>query len=200
MADNYVAKDATGTTITFRSTDSGSVQTPRHHVDSVPADPFGATADAAVSAGATGSISAKLRSISRDLVANIVLAAGTNTIGNVVNVPATSGGLSNYHAVAAASDNAANVKASAGQLYSVTVYNNAAYSVYVKFHNTAGTPTAGAGVVRTVGVPAGGGNNWSSDIGVAFGTGIGITIVKDITDAGTTAVALSDCVVDVQYK
>ncbi len=47
------------------------------------ADPFGATADAAVTAGATGSISAKLRSISRDLIANIVLAAGSNIIGRV---------------------------------------------------------------------------------------------------------------------
>lgn len=43
----------------------------------------GALADAAVTAGATGSISAKLRSISRDIVANIVLAAGTALIGKV---------------------------------------------------------------------------------------------------------------------
>lgn len=42
---------------------------------------LGGTSDAAVTAGATGSISAKLRSISRDLVANIVLAAGRNVIG-----------------------------------------------------------------------------------------------------------------------
>lgn len=52
-------------------------------VTRVPADPFGAAADAAVNAGATGSLSAKLRSISRDLVANIVLAAGANRIGKV---------------------------------------------------------------------------------------------------------------------
>jgi hypothetical protein len=43
----------------------------------------GATGDAAVVAGASGSISAKLRSISRDLVANIVLAAGSAIIGKV---------------------------------------------------------------------------------------------------------------------
>lgn len=49
----------------------------------VPADPFGTNADAAVTAGATGSISAKLRSISRDIVSNIVLAAGTNAIGKL---------------------------------------------------------------------------------------------------------------------
>lgn len=43
----------------------------------------GAIADAAVTAGATGSLSAKLRSISRDIVANIVLAAGSALIGKV---------------------------------------------------------------------------------------------------------------------
>lgn len=43
----------------------------------------GAIADAAVTAGATGTISAKLRSISRDIVANIVLAAGSAIIGKV---------------------------------------------------------------------------------------------------------------------
>lgn len=42
---------------------------------------LGAIADAAVAAGATGSIAAKLRAISRDLIANIVLAAGTAIIG-----------------------------------------------------------------------------------------------------------------------
>jgi hypothetical protein len=43
----------------------------------------GAIADAVVAAGATGSISAKLRAISRDIVANIVLAAGSAIIGKV---------------------------------------------------------------------------------------------------------------------
>lgn len=48
-----------------------------------PADPFGTNNDAAAAAGAIGSISAKLRAISRDLVANIVLAAGSARIGKV---------------------------------------------------------------------------------------------------------------------
>lgn len=41
----------------------------------------GAIADAAVTAGATGSISAKLRSISRDLIGGIVLQAGAAIVG-----------------------------------------------------------------------------------------------------------------------
>lgn len=43
----------------------------------------GTIADAAVAAGATGTISAKLRAISRDIVANIVLKAGSAIIGQV---------------------------------------------------------------------------------------------------------------------
>lgn len=52
----------------------------------VPADPFGANADAVVAAGATGSISAKLRRATQgleDLKTAIVLAAGTNAIGKL---------------------------------------------------------------------------------------------------------------------
>ena len=43
----------------------------------------GAVADVAATAGDTGTLSAKLRAISRDLIANIVLAAGTNLIGYI---------------------------------------------------------------------------------------------------------------------
>lgn len=55
-------------------------------VTSVPADPFGANADAAVAAGAAGSIQAKLRRATQgleDLKTAIVLAAGTNGIGKL---------------------------------------------------------------------------------------------------------------------
>ena len=115
--------------------------------------------------------------------------------------PTTSGGCSIYHVVAAASTNTANVKSSAGQLYGWSIFNNAAYNVYVKLHNTAGTPTAGASIVYTIGIPAGGGSNIDLGTGaLAFGTGIGISIVKDLADAGTTAVAASDCVVNLHYK
>jgi hypothetical protein len=113
--------------------------------------------------------------------------------------PLTSGGLSIYHVVSAATDNAANVKASAGQLFGWSIYNNAGYPVYVKFHNTAGTPTSGSGVVKAIGIQAGTRAEAFTDAGISFGTGIGISIVKGITDASTTAVALSDCIVDVFY-
>lgn len=62
---------------------SGTVST----IDALMADggqaTLGAQADAVVAAGAAGTISAKLRAISRDIVSNIVLAGGANVIGFV---------------------------------------------------------------------------------------------------------------------
>lgn len=119
--------------------------------------------------------------------------------GSFSFTPATSGGYSRFHLVAAGSTNATSVKASAGQLYGVSVFNNAAYPVYVKFYNTASTPTVGTGVVRTFGVQAGVGLSIQYPSGVAFATGIGLSITKGIADADATAVVASDCVVDVDY-
>lgn len=114
--------------------------------------------------------------------------------------PVTSGGESNHHLITAASDNAANVKASAGQVYRVNIFNKAAYPIYLKFHNTAGTPTAGAGVVHTVGCQAGQPRDVVFPFGLPFATGIGISVVKDIADNGSTAVAASDASIEIGYK
>lgn len=72
----------------------------------VPADPFGVNADAVVAAGAAGSIQAKLRRATQgleDLKSLIVLAAGTNNIGDVdvLTVPADPFGANADAAVAA---------------------------------------------------------------------------------------------------
>lgn len=108
-------------------------------------------------------------------------------------------GTSLYHVVAAASTNAASIKGSPGQLASVHVFNNAAYPVYVKFYNKASSPTVGTDTVKlTVGVQAG----LRADVTFKptdFSTGIAIAMTKGITDADTTALLLSDCVVDVEY-
>jgi len=110
------------------------------------------------------------------------------------------GGLSRYHVVLAASTNAASIKATAGQIYAVRVFNATDYPFFVKLHNTAGTPTAGTGVVETIGVQAGTQFVHELPAGDEFTTGIGLTVVKGIADNDTTAVALNDGVVDVFYK
>lgn len=117
--------------------------------------------------------------------------------------PATTGGLSKFHLVGAATDNATNVKASAGQVYSITAFNLNASPRYLKFHNTAGTPTAGTGVTDTFLIPgntAGAGLVLNIDKGITFSTGIGISIVTGIADASTTAISASEVVVNVYYK
>jgi hypothetical protein len=129
-----------------------------------------------------------------------VAIASDQTAISVTSSPATSGGYSNSHLVAAGSTNATSVKASAGQLYVVSVLNLAAAPRYLKFHNTAGAPSAGTGVVYTVAVQAGVERTITFPHGLAFSTGIAFTTVTGVADANTDAVTASDLVIDVSYK
>jgi hypothetical protein len=131
-----------------------------------------------------------------------VTIASDNTAFNVnaTTVPATSGGLSTFHLAAAASTNATNIKASAGQLYGYMISNTSAAYTYLCFHNTAGTPTAGASIFFKIGIPAGGAANVEFSNGIAFSTGIAISTVTGAPDSNTTAIALSDQIINLFYK
>lgn len=109
-------------------------------------------------------------------------------------------GCQDFHAVALATTNAASVKVSPGQVYGWKIFNNAAYPIYVKLHNTAGAPTPGAGVVQTIAVQAGEAEAFFLPTGIAFATGIGISIVKGIADNDATAVAANDAVIDLFFN
>lgn len=146
----------------------------------------GASADAVIAAGAAGTLSAKLRAISRDLVANIVLAAGTNTIGGVfAKATATDSGLLAVQNLDIDESEDA-IKATAGQLYGYYLYNDGAAEAYVKLYNdtvanvVVGTTTA----AMTLGIPAGGAANLFLPTGVRFSNAI--------TVAATTAAATAD--------
>jgi hypothetical protein len=109
-------------------------------------------------------------------------------------------GVSLSHLVAAASTNAGTVKASAGQLYGVVVFNAAIYPVYIKFYNKASSPTVGSDtVVKVIGVQGGTSHIEQWPTGIPFTTGIARAIVKGIADSDATAVLASDCVVDFHY-
>jgi hypothetical protein len=129
--------------------------------------------------------------------------ATPGTTNAVQLIPGTTGGLSKFHLVSAATTNATNVKASAGQVYGVTAFNLNASARYLKFHNTAGTPTAGSGVTDTFMIPgntAGAGLVLDMSSGITFSTGIGITLVTGIADADSAAVAASEVVLNVYYR
>lgn len=164
----------------------------------------GTTADAAATAGSTGTISAKLRAISRDLVSNIVLAAGANLIGDVGIQPRTSGGLTVYKLNSAASTNATSLKASAGQIYSVQVFNTNASARYLKFYNKASSPTVGTDTpVKVLTIPGnanGAGLVLSWPQGIAFGTGIAFAATTGAADSDTGAVAANEIIINIDYK
>lgn len=114
--------------------------------------------------------------------------------------PQNSGGTTAFHLVSANTTNQTNIKASLGMVYTWNITNTNAAIRYVKFHNTAGTPTAGTGVVRVVGVPAGGYATFSTSVGVPFSTGIAISTTTGSADSDATAVAAGDLIIDIDYK
>lgn len=172
MADNFTVEPVVGTpTKTFASDDIAGVDWPY----------------------------SKLAFGGRDAANEVDDVSGKRLPVKAYIAPETSGGLSKFHLVFAASTNANSIKASAGQVYSVRVFNNADYPIFVKFHNTAAAPTPGTGVVETIGVQAGTQLVHVLSQGDAFGTGIGLTVTKGISDADVTSVAANDGVVDVFY-
>lgn len=120
------------------------------------------------------------------------LVAGTALIGDVgVQYRATASGSSATHLVAAATTNSTLVKNAAGKVLGWFFANTTAAWVYVKLHNQATAPTAGTGVVRTIGIPPNGVSSFFSEGGITFTTGIGLTTVTGAADADATAVALN---------
>lgn len=121
--------------------------------------------------------------------------AGTALIGDVgVQYRTTASGLSATHIVSAATTNAANIKNAAGKVLGWSFANTNAAWRYVKLHNLATAPTAGASVARTIAIPPNGVSNFFSEGGITFATGIGITTVTGAADTDATAVGLNDIV------
>jgi hypothetical protein len=218
---------------------------------------LGLMSDAIVAAGATGSVSAKLRRVTQgleDLKTLIVLAAGSAIIGkvgidqttpgttdrvtanvdkiggttiavnsgnkdngtqrvviatdqpnlttplNVTIQSAATGGDTTFHLVSAGTTNATNIKASAGKVTGWFIYNSNAAARKVCFHNTSGSPTAGASVFFSLMIPPTSGANVSFPNGIDFSTGIAITTVTGLADSDTAAVAANDLIINIFYK
>lgn len=129
------------------------------------------------------------------------LGAGTSLAGDVgqqYRANAT-GAASGSHLVSAATTNATIVKAAAGRVVGWSFSNSSASWRYVKLHNISTTPTAGAGVVRTIGVAPGGVSSFKLEGGIAFTVGIGLTAVTGSADADATAVSVGDIVGDLFF-
>jgi hypothetical protein len=129
------------------------------------------------------------------------ISAGTNAIGDIglqYRASAT-GAASATHVVSAATTNATVVKASAGRVVGWDFSNTTASWRYVKLHNQTTTPTAGASVARTIGIPPGGKAQLSIPGGIGFATGIGLTIVTGSADSDATATAVGDVIGELMW-
>ena len=132
---------------------------------------------------------------------SVSLVASTALVGDVglqVRANAT-GAATIHHLVAAAGTNAAVIKASAGRVLGWSLSNTTASWRYVKLHNQTTAPTAGTGVVATIGIAPNSSREVTIPHGIAFATGIGRTTVTGAADADATAVALNDIVGDIFF-
>lgn len=139
---------------------------------------------------------------STDVISVQGVSSGTPLL--VSQQPATTGGLTLYSLVSAASANATNVKASAGQVYSIQAFNLNAAPCYLKLYNSGAAPTAGSGTpVKRLMIPgntAGAGFVLEIPTGLAFSAGIGFTLTTGAADSNSTGVAASEVLVNIDFK
>src|SRR6516165_8566062 len=130
--------------------------------------------------------------------------SGTWTVqpGNTANttpwlvmkaLTAASNGLTSTRVVAAATTNATSLKASAGNIAAIDLFNVAAYAVFLKLYNKASAPTVGTDTpVWTIPIPASGGFSIDFSQGEYFSTGIAFAITKLQADSDTTVLVAGD--------
>jgi len=196
----------------------------------------GAIADTAATAGSTGTVSAKLRLMTTQLgtinttlgspfqagasIGNTTFGATQATAANlnatVVGTgtfavqsqptPVTSGGVTVFFLQPTASDNHANIKNGAGQVYKISATNNSATVNYLRLYNAAsgfnGCNSA-TNLVYQMAIPAstsGAGYSDSWDLGIAFSTGISICVTSGYATTDTTNATASAMSVNVGYK
>lgn len=178
----------------------------------------GTAADAAATAGSTGSISAKLRTISGDIDAiktaiqlldnsvtgNNLRVQMTDSSGNEIVVPTA--GLTSYTA-AGASTNSTSVKGSAGTVYGYSLTNTTTTIYYLRMYNSSSAPTCNSatGYVATIPIPpasaagGAGGREITKNIGQAFTTGIGFCVTGGSSSTDNTNAA-AGVFVEILYK
>lgn len=153
--------------------------------------------DVAVSNTVTvsGTVSINAIPTGSNTIGNVGIVAGSATIGKVEVVAPTSAVLTNSNSAGLVSSLV--IKASAGNLYMLNGYNNAAGSQFIQIHNTASVPGNGSVPILTFAVPAN--SNFSFDWGVygrRFSTGITVT---NSSTAGTLTIGANNCWFDAQY-
>lgn len=118
----------------------------------------------------------------------------------VQSIPGTTNGCTLFYRNSSADTNAANIKASAGKVYSITATNTNASVRYLRLYNASGSPTVGTtSTVFKVALPAGGGVHLSFECGLNFSSGIAMSLTTGAADTDTGAVAANELAVNIGY-
>jgi hypothetical protein len=128
--------------------------------------------------------------------------AGANTLRVAI---AKDSGKSTKHFVSANSNNATSLKASAGTVFGVQVFNNSANIAYLKFYNKASAPSPASDTpYKVIGIPAntsGAGSNVTfGPDGLPFSTGIAYALVGGIGDTDNTSVAANAYLGEIDWE
>lgn len=133
------------------------------------------------------------------------ISAGANAIGNVGIIPRTSGGMTIFRSLDI-DESEEEIKASAGQVFSISAFNTTAAPLFLKFYNlTAANTTVGSSTpVLTFVVPGnadsdGAGFVWNNPIGFVFGTAISVACTTAVADADTGAPGVNACIINVGF-
>ncbi len=212
---DYTATQGTG--ITFGSI----VVSAKHYMQMLTCDPTTPTQCAAVDA--SGFLAVKsttlstaanqateissLATIATNTGAAIPTQASNVSIGGVGVLASTSGGATPSSAIAPATPAGVNLKASAGQVYSIQATTIQATPVFLKLYNSATAPTCGSGTpVMRIMVPAaataanGAGTNVSIPVGAAFSAGIGYCVTGSLADNDTTAITAANTLINIEWN
>lgn len=189
-----VVDPATGTPIDFATQATAAALLVAANAIKVAAEALNAKAVAINTGAIAGTVTANQGTMA-------ALPAGANAVGDVgVQYRATAtGAASGYHLFSANGTNAAIIKSSAGRVLGWHLSNLAGAARFVKLHNQSILPTAGANVSRTIALPFGGSSVFSLEGGIAFSSGIGITIVAEPSDNGVGSIGIADIVGEIYF-
>lgn len=113
----------------------------------------------------------------------------------------TGGGLTQHKRISTADTNAVSLKASAGQIYAIQVYNtHATDKRFLKLYNKASAPTVGTDVpTKTITIGPGQEFRFYWDVGLPFATGIAYAITSWLTDADSGGIGANEVVLNIDY-
>lgn len=169
----------------------------------------GLTTDAGATAGGAGTVSAKLRAISRDIGTLTTMFNGNGRATSSNSSPVVpSAAPTTWHLISAASTNATPVKTAAATVFSCQLANVGSTVAYLKIYNKASAPTVGTDTpVKTLIIPKAGtaADGAGSNVtfgpgGFALGTGFAAAVTAGIADSDTAAVAASAIAINCDYE